>query len=537
VGESTFKLKVQKNEVVVRVVVRDSHGRAVTGLRQEDFKISDDRKQQDITSFSIETHPVATPSSALPATAPPAKAEEQKQEAAPLAPARYLGLHFDDLNLAPGSLAQVREAAEKFVAGEPLSERIAVFTSTGNPSLDFTEDRQNLRETLSKLRVNQRLAPRASCPEITDFLADRIVNFEDPNAFRIVRDEAINDCSMDSRMLKDPQIRVWGRQAYDAFLTQARVVMASLEGAVQHLAGMPGERQLMLISDGFMTFDLHDQLARVIDEALRLRVIVSSLDAKGLAVNLREGDASRRGALTGNLSSLYQECDSSREAAATDSLAEVADATGGQFVHNTNDLLGGLRTALQAPEAAYILTFSPANLKANGAYHTLKVSLVKDHGFSVQARKGYFALNQQTNPEERAKQEIREAVLSPDPILDMPADVETQWMRIGPEQVQITVLARLDVREMFFRKEGDRNINKVIFTVALFDSDGKFVSGKQEERSLALQDITLASLRRSGLGFRTDLLVAPGAYTVRVVARDSEKGAMAALSKPVEIPH
>ena len=536
VSEPTFKLQVRKNEVVVRVVVRDSHGRAVAGLGQEDFKITDNRKQQTITSFSFEGHLEAAPSPGLPAAAPPVEAaEKQKEAAAPPAPAAYLGLFFDDLSLAPGSVARVREAAEKFTAGVPAGERIAIFTTTGNPSLDFTNDRQKLHEALLKLRVNQRLDPRGSCPEITDFLADRIVNSEDPDAFRIVRDEAISDCQMDRRTVRDPLIRTWGHQAYDAFLMQARAVIASLEGAVQHLAGMPGERQLMLVSDGFMTFDAHDRLERVVDEALHRRVIISSLDGKGLAVNLREGDASRKNALNPQLASLYERYDTSREAAATDALAEVADATGGQFVHNTNDLLGGLRVALQAPEAAYVLTFSPEKLEANGAYHTLKVSLVNGHGLSVQARKGYFAPSKQTSPEEQAKNDIREAILSPAPIQDLPMQVLARGRKIDPQKEEIRVLARLDVRALSFSREGDRNINKVVFTLALFDADGKFISGKQEERNLALQDTTLAALQKTGLDFRADLLVTPGAYTVRVVARDSERGAMAALSKPVEI--
>ena len=53
---------------------------------------------------------------------------------------------------------------------------------------------------------------------------------------------------------------------------------------------------------------------------------------------------------------------------------------------------------------------------------------------------------------------------------------------------------------------------------------------------MALRDTTLANLQKSGLDFQAQLLVTPGTYTVRVVARDSEKGAMAALSRAVEIP-
>ncbi len=533
----TFKVQVQKNEVVVRVVVRDSQGRAVAGLHQEDFKITDNRKPQTISSFSFETHPVALPSPGLPASAPPAKAAEgQKEEAAPFTPPAYLGLYFDDLNLTFDSLVRVRDAAEKFIAGVPLTERIAIFTSSGNQYLDFTNNRQKLHEALFKLHPDRRFDPRASCPEITDFLADQIVNFEDSTAYAIVRDEAINECRMDPRAVTHEWIRMQAQGAYGAFLTQAQAEMASLDSAVQRVAEMPGERQVMLASDGFMALEMHDRLERVIDKALHLRVIISGLDGKGLAVQLREGDVSRQYTPTGNLASLYHMYDASREAAATGTLAEIADATGGQFVHNSNDLLGGFRKALLAPEAAYVLTFSPQNLKENGAFHTLKVSLLNGHGFTVQARKGYFPPGKQATPEERAKDEIREAVFSPDPIQNLPLEVQAQACKIGPQKAEITVRALLDVRALSFRREGDRNINKIVFTVALFDTNGKYVSSKQEDYVLALRDTTLANLQKSGLDLRAQLLVTLGTYTVRVVARDSEKGAMAALSRVVEIP-
>ncbi len=533
----TFKLQVQKNVVVVRVVVRDRHGRAVSGLSQEDFKITDNRKPQTISNFSVETHPVAASSPGLPAAATPIRAPEgPKEQATPVAPPTYLGLYFDDLNSAFDSLVRARDAAEKFIAGVPLTERIAIFTSSGRQSLDFTNDRQQLHDALFKLRLNQGLNSRASCPEITDYLADQIVSHEDRNAYNIVRDEAINECHMDARTVTQGWIRMLAQAAYGAFLMQARLDITNLENTVQRVAEMPGERQVMLVSDGFMALEMGDRLERVVDEALHLRVIISALDGKGLAVQLREADASRQYAPTGDLAGLYHMYDAVREVAATGTLAEIADATGGQFVHNSNDLLGGFRKVLLAPETAYVLTFSPESLKENGAFHTLKVRLLNGHGFSVQARKGYFAPGKQTTPEEEAKEDIREAVLSPDPIQDLPLEMQAQARKIDPQKVEITVEARLDVRALSFRREGDRNINKIVFTVAVFDADGKFVLGKEEDRELALHDNTLADLQKSGLDFQARVLVTPGTYTVRVVARDSQKGAMAALSRAVEVP-
>ena len=51
----TFQLHVERNLVTVRVVVRDANDRPVGNLRQEDFRLSDDGKPQDISGFAVET--------------------------------------------------------------------------------------------------------------------------------------------------------------------------------------------------------------------------------------------------------------------------------------------------------------------------------------------------------------------------------------------------------------------------------------------------------------------------------------------------
>src|SRR5258706_7975662 len=57
---TTFKVRV--NLVLVRVVVRDEHGKVVENLKKEDFVLSDNRKPQTISTFSMDTpgsHPVS----------------------------------------------------------------------------------------------------------------------------------------------------------------------------------------------------------------------------------------------------------------------------------------------------------------------------------------------------------------------------------------------------------------------------------------------------------------------------------------------
>jgi hypothetical protein len=71
-------------------------------------------------------------------------------------------------------------------------------------------------------------------------------------------------------------------------------------------------------------------------------------------------------------------------------LSELADGIGGTFLHNSNDLEGGLTSLVPGPEYLYRLEFSPEKFKPGGSYHRMKVK-VNRAGLKVEARRGYFA--------------------------------------------------------------------------------------------------------------------------------------------------
>ena len=79
-------------------------------------------------------------------------------------------------------------------------------------------------------------------------------------------------------------------------------------------------------------------------------------------------------------------------------LAVLADSTGGVFFHNNNDLDEGLRRVAETPEYSYVLAFVPQNLKLDGSYHSLKVTVKNPPKLNVQARRGYYAPKNFANP-------------------------------------------------------------------------------------------------------------------------------------------
>ena len=75
--------------------------------------------------------------------------------------------------------------------------------------------------------------------------------------------------------------------------------------------------------------------------------------------------------------------------------------TGGRFFENSNDLQGAYERLASAPEYIYVLGFEPQNLKLDGKYHSLKVTLRSAKGIVLEARRGYYAPRSLTDPERR----------------------------------------------------------------------------------------------------------------------------------------
>ncbi len=212
------------------------------------------------------------------------------------------------------------------------------------------------------------------------------------------------------------------------------------------------------------------------DRAIRANVRISSLNARGLYVLIPGGDASTNTTvvLPGvmNTKAQYQ-----RESALAEEgiLEELADATGGRYFHDNNDLKAGFAQLAAAPEFVYVLGFSPQNLKLDGAYHALKVKLRNSHGLDLQARRGYYAPRHLPDPEEDAKREIQEAMFSRDEIQDIPLELHMQFFKSSDAAAKIAVLARVNIRNLRFRKADGRNNDNLTIISGLFDRNGNYV--------------------------------------------------------------
>jgi VWFA-related protein len=531
---ATFKVKV--NLVLVRVVVRDSNGRAIGNLRQEDFELFDNRKPQVIKQFAVEQ-----PGS-LAAQRVQQKSNETSDESLPpppIAPEHYVAYVFDDVHLDFSDLARVRDAADRHMATLSPTDRAAIFTTSGQNTLDFTDNRAQLHEALEKMQPRPiSRPPNPGCPDISYYMADQIQNKRDPTASQLAIEDALA-CAFNRDPRMRPAAEALAQSTAAGVLTQneheSRVSLSVLRAAIRRITVMPGQRTILLLSPGFLVPQMESEYIELVDLALRAQVIVSALNARGLYTVDPLGDISTAGPAN-EFASVSRAQYSSQSAWEEENiLRDLAFGTGGSFFHNNNDLDAGFRYIAAAPEYWYVLGFSPQNLKLDGRFHGLKVTVKNGQKLTILARKGYYAPKHMADPAEEAKQEIEDALFSQEEMHDLPIDLRTQFFKPSDLDAKLAVLVHVDVKKMHFQKSEGRNLNNLTIVSGLFDRNGKFITGNQKVLDMHLKDDTLANKLGSGITVKSSFDVKPGSYLVRLVVRDAQ-GQLSAANGAIEIP-
>ena len=559
------------NVVPVTVVVRDSKGHVVGNLNVEDFQLFDNGKPQMISKFSIET---LTPESGASAPKPtPAATPATPASAATLAdaspdgiPDRFVAYLFDDLHASLADLVYTRDAAKRQIDSSLHAlDRAAVYTTSGHQMQEFTGDRQKLHAALDGIGAGAATAAKAqrenSCPPVDYYMGDRIYNKHDLTVWKIATRDAMVCGSLgasDSAALAAIQegdvssceisgssdgvckaVKFAKESAHAAVLKGDQDTEASLEmlrAVISRMAAMPGQRNIVLVSPGFLVLDdRHDEQMALTDRAIKANVVIGGLDARGLYSQLQGGDASDRISSAGSIVDKvsYQASETLMQ---TDVIATLADGTGGTFYHGANDFDEGFARVAATPEFRYVLAFSPGGMKLDGKFHSLKVTLKNHSGLELQVRKGYYAPKSSTDPADQAKQQVEEAFFSHDEVHDLPAVLQTQYFKLDNGDVTLSAVAKIDVKKLTFKKDGDRNRNDITVVTGVFDNDGNYVSGAQKIVEMRLLDDTLDKRLASGISVKSNFAVHTGRYMVRMVVRDSEGQTMSAQSSLVEIP-
>jgi VWFA-related protein len=240
--------------VLVDAVVTDKKGGYVQGLTQKDFKVYEDNKEQQVTTFSTGSDVAIQANNA------------QK---------RYLILFFDNSSMAAPDQIQARGAAGKFIdanAGPDHQMAVVEFSGVLRISQNFTANPDVLHAAVSGAK--------------TSFVASNTIDTNSGGAIGTPDLSSITS-------------------AEAAF--GARSMLLSLRTLARNLRTVPGRKMLVLFSAGFpLDSTTRSEMIATIDGCNKANVAVYSLDVRGLVAQVPGGGSARNNVLNGRQRAVSQ---------------------------------------------------------------------------------------------------------------------------------------------------------------------------------------------------------------------------------------
>ena len=403
-------IKVEVRQVLVPVVVTDQGRHHVTGLKQADFHVFEDGVEQKISGFSVED---AGASSAATVAAGAREVEQPGNSTAPAttAPAKPVAIRrtfvicIDTLHTALASLVHVREALANLFRSEPAGDAqyvvIGIGTGTQVIAGPTTSPAAVLKAIESK-DFEKLFAGQAGESPAADL-----------KAFQRSLEEARAACESGSdfcvplmRALPPQANLIAGREriATVAFLQQLRNLVESLARGTERRTMVfvsdgfqlvPGKQAFELMAEYFgnsqgssLSTDRMTELEPILRQAANHNIPIYTVDSRGLYTQ-RVFDASTHGPTHSTAPTAVGATDYAA-IEASDTLREIAAATGGTAFQNRNDLRAGMEQAFADGRQYYLLAYVPGNSNPDGKFRAISVR-VRDAKLAVNAKPGYWA--------------------------------------------------------------------------------------------------------------------------------------------------
>lgn len=424
-ASDTPVIRVDVRQVLVPVIVTDSKGHHVTGLKTSDFHILEDGVPQEIAAFSTDTSALASAEGGLPggpSKQPPVDAGSS---------GHTFVICVDALHTAAANSLRMRDALARLFEKEKSDGAQYVLMSIGPQIRVLQTATRDPAAVLSSLRKPAVLAAMGGGieaelgSEIND-LKKRMYDFcrRCPACGSSANYRACDSEIQDLKLGVDSQAERWAMQG-SQFLAQ-------LKSVAEELAKLPTGRTLILVSDGFSLqparelyavvaaflptdprfkmagpTDLQSQLQAVIKVAGERNVRIYAVDSRGLAEGSFAGGGSMDASAPSDSSppsvirhtppgnrggKLLTDMDREARSAAFQNgsgMEQLARGTGGIYFHDSNDMLKQFRSALADGREYYLLAYVSKNKAQDGKFRNITVE-VSDKKLQVRAKAGYW---------------------------------------------------------------------------------------------------------------------------------------------------
>jgi VWFA-related protein len=524
--QGNFVIQVQRNEVLVDVRVYDHKGNPVTDLKQDDFRIYEDGTLQKINSFNLENvqqleqaserngkAPVVNLAS-LPKTTPVSTLKRLVQNH------RLIVVFFDLSSLQIDDLVRSLKQAQNFIQEQVTpADLVAIVTYSSDLRIvqDFTNDKAALSKAIRSIEIgpSSTLASSGSVGAAggTDSFGNTIVTQNTGDAFTPDETE------------------------FNIFNTDEK--LAALESLADLLRVVPGRKSVIQFSSGITQtgVDNEAQLQETIDAANMADVSFYPIDSRGLVAMPPGGDASSAspsGTGIYNASAVSSEISSLHNS--RDTLSNIATDTGGRMFTDLNNFAPAFREVQKENSSYYLLGYTPSDTRSDGHFRRIKVT-VDQHGVRVESRPGYFApKNFRQFTREDKEDQLQQAMNSPQPFLELPLAIESAHFRESNKLYYVVVAAKIPGSEVPFRSKSTTHRTEFDFAWRATNSKGQVVAALDDTLPVKLNLSTYQQVLKSNILYEGGLVLPPGTYTLKVVAREDQTGKIGTFSEPLILP-
>jgi VWFA-related protein len=532
------------------VVVTGEDGKHVTDLTQEDVTIAEGSRTREIAFFRYEGAPPAA--IRVRAQPLPPGIYTNRPEYAPGPPRNVTAILIDTLNTRAEDQVKVLAHILAFVSAVPPETRVAIYRTGERVHVihDFTDDLEGLRKRLIK---NGLEAPRDKQQSIG--VQPMIIEPWQAEAMAATMEASLELAYQEMASIEERS---------NQFMEGRRVefTMSSLEAVGNHLAGIPGRKNLIWMTSGVPAISAQTRDPWPQNYIASLRRVAQKLASQGIAMYPVEAagvrplylnvNANVRGATRGVEDSASTGDDAiARTAARVEARQRArgapqppsqmsttpdaprmvgtmdlfADLTGGRALRNTNDLLAGVKAAAEDMRGTYSVGFY-APQEPDDRWHTFQVK-VRRHGAKVVHRQGYLSSIANTQSELWLADQWRAAANNPLGSASVRLDA-----RFELKGDMLSAILQIPAEDLSYRNINGTTACTLEIAIAERTPEG-LLGIRHELGSFALKEGQANNLTGVTVRFPKQWTIDAKTSLIRVVIRDRHTGRFGTLDVPV----
>jgi len=553
-------VRTTSEEVLLDVVVRDKRGHPVNNLKPDDFQVFDNGEQKKIVAFRL----VQGGEAVIEGGA--------RTQLDPLRQIRLVTMIFQCGSNDARRLAH--DAAMGLVKGE-LGQNVYMAVMTIDRKLEviqsFTNDPALLRKAID----------RANRSENTDFSADtamvqkQLEQMVGPNTNGAqsiegqIRDQSTTTAAAQERapdaagmanmMMAQMVLQMLVTEQSNAGKDTGRVNIYALLDAVKEQYRLPGRKSILYFREGGFVIPqgMEEPFKSVISIANRSNVSFYAVDARGLttgSANSGAMNALNRAARSSqdqmgdtggqavrpDEAKLFDTGIESTRANTQNTLANLAESTGGMLIANTNDLGTPLHKLAEDIQTYYEIGYAPEIKSYDGSFRKITIKM-SSSDLRVQSRSGYIALPPGLASQGSVLKAYEVPLLTALSSAELPKTFVYQSMPMHFRGVQnqsvCDLVLDVPLANLTFQKKGtDQTEGRLSYVALVKSASGEVIKKFGNDIPMHVPNAERDALASGHFIYTEHFDLPPGRYTLETAVLDGEGNRISARKNSLIMP-